>query len=140
MKEQVISFKTAKLAKEKGFNWECFGLYYLKHPEEEINVLTYDKHPLGLNPHKYGFCDWNSDDFLFKDEIKRISAPTQSLLQKWLRDKHNLHITIFSSSQESWMFRITKPHQQLKDGIYGEDFYTYEEALESGLQETLKLI
>lgn len=61
-------------------------------------------------------------------------------LQKWCRDKYSKHITIFSSSQESWMFRITIPHQKLEDGKYGEDFYTYEQALEEGLYQTLLLI
>ena len=66
-------------------------------------------------------------------------APTQSLLQKWLREEHNIHITITSISQESWQYHITKPGQRLGDN-YEEDFYTYEEALESGLHQALKLI
>ena len=61
-------------------------------------------------------------------------------LQKWCREKYSKHITIFSSSQESWMLRITIPHQKLEDGKYGEDFYTYEQALEEGLYQTLLLI
>lgn len=61
-------------------------------------------------------------------------------LQKWCRNKYSKHITIFSSSQESWMFRITIPHQKLEDGKHGEDFYTYEQALEEGLYQTLLLI
>ena len=60
--------------------------------------------------------------------------------QKWLRENHNLHITIFSSSQESWMFRITKPHQKLEDGICGEDFISYEEALLEGIKEAIKIL
>lgn len=60
--------------------------------------------------------------------------------QKWLRKKKGLHITIFSSSQQSWMFRITKPHQKLEDGVYGEDFYTYEDSLSAGINECIKLL
>lgn len=60
--------------------------------------------------------------------------------QKWLRKKNGLHITIFSSSQQSWMFRITKPHQKLEDGVYGEDFYTYEDSLSAGINECIKLL
>ena len=60
--------------------------------------------------------------------------------QKWLRENHYLHITIFSSSQESWMYRITKPHQKLEDGIYGEDFTSYEEALSEGIKEAVKIL
>lgn len=61
-------------------------------------------------------------------------------IQKWIREVHNIHITIFSQSQESWMYRITKKGQKLEDGLYGEDFYTYEEALEEGLYQALLLI
>ena len=60
--------------------------------------------------------------------------------QKWMRKKKGLHITIFSSSQQSWMFRITKPHQKLEDGVYGEDFYTYEDSLSAGINECIKLL
>ena len=66
-------------------------------------------------------------------------APTQSLLQKWLREKHDIHITITSISQESWQYHIQKPKDKLGDN-YEEDFENYEEALEVGLQEALKLI
>ena len=59
--------------------------------------------------------------------------------QKWLRENHNLHITIFSSSQESWMYRITKPHQKLEEGVYGEDFTSYEETLLEGIKEAIKI-
>ena len=69
-----------------------------------------------------------------------LLAPTLDVAQRWLREVHHLHITIFSSSQESWMFRITKQHQSLEDGVYGEDFYTYEEAQEAGIKKTLEMI
>lgn len=65
---------------------------------------------------------------------------TQSLLQKWLREVHQLHITIYSCSQESWMSRITRPGQKLEHGIYGEDYNTYEDALEDSLYMALKTI
>lgn len=62
---------------------------------------------------------------------------TQSVLQSWILLTYYLHITIFSSSQESWMYRITKPHQKLEDGWYGEDYADFEEALEEALQKCL---
>ena len=69
-----------------------------------------------------------------------IDAPTMWEAQKWLRENYYLHITIFSSSQESWMFRITKPHQKLEDGIYGEDFTSYEEALLEGIKQAIRIL
>lgn len=77
---------------------------------------------------------------LFNNKYNDFEAPTQSLLQKWLREKYSLHITIFSSSQESWMYRITKPHQQLNEDFYDEDYDTYEDALEAALIKALNLI
>jgi len=62
MEESTVSFETAKLDKEKGFNQGRFN--YPKY-DEEGNV-----HFIGFN--------------------KGYSAPTQSLLQKWLREKHNI--------------------------------------------------
>ena len=108
MKEQLISFDTAKLAKEKGFNIIQ-------------QIIT----------------TWNKNTR--EEEYTTDNGITQSLLQKWLREEHNIHITITSISQESWQYHITKPGQRLGDN-YEEDFYTYEEALESGLHQALKLI
>lgn len=73
------------------------------------------------------------------DEETKRRVP-QSMLQRWFREKHSLHITIYSASQESWMYRITKPSQKIKDGIYAEDFDDYEEALEDALQMCCSLI
>jgi len=114
MKEQLITFETAKLAKEKGFD----------------SKYTEDYDTLGFVQQR---------GILESHNLERVSAPTQSLLQKWLREVHNIHITITSISQESWQYHITKPGQRLGDN-YEEDFYTYEEALESGLHQALKLI
>ena len=60
--------------------------------------------------------------------------------QKWLRKEKKLHITIYSQSQESWQYRITKPHQKLEDGLHGEDFSSYEEALSEGIKEAVKIL
>ena len=60
--------------------------------------------------------------------------------QKWLREEKKLHITIYSQSQESWQYRITKPHQKLEDGLHGEDFASYEEALSEGIKEVVKIL
>lgn len=71
-------------------------------------------------------------------EKEMLSCIPQSAVMKWLREVHKLHITIFSQSQESWMYRITKPHQKLEDGEYGEDFNTYEDAAEAAIKFCLK--
>lgn len=134
MNEQLINFETAKLAKERGFeefvsycyleNEELYGTYSLMNEDDSAFIDIMDGNELENH---------NSSDF------DRYSAPTQSLLQKWLREKHDIHITITSISQESWQYHIQKPKDKLGDN-YEEDFENYEEALEMGLQEALKLI
>lgn len=86
----------------------------------------------------YDIFSGNMAGFIMeKPEV--INLPTQSYLQKYLRDNHKIHITITSISQESWQYHITKVGEVLGKN-YSEDFYTYEEALEEGLIQSLNLI
>jgi hypothetical protein len=133
MTDQLISFETAKLAKEKGFNEEC--IYYYSNKTGILKPFMFDD-----NPKVISIQNGTNAGLL-------TIAPTQSLLQKWLRDKHNIHIYIsttpkFDKLQGSkYKAAIDVPFQPFKwtTGHYylGN---TYEEALEQGLQEALKLI
>jgi hypothetical protein len=123
MELQLINFETAKLAKEKGFNIPTLD-YYISSGEF-INNEDYEG-----DDHVYPE-DWNKKGWIFDksrsrcfgcklDEViyfKAYAAPTQALLQKWLREKHKINITLHHTS-----------------------FDTYEEALEVGLNEALKTI
>ena len=59
------------------------------------------------------------------------SRPTQSVAQKWLRETKNLHIEISYMYENYWIGLSDRPIIR---------YNTYEEALEAGLQEALKLI
>ena len=136
MKEQKVSFKTAKLAKEKGFNWECTdgygseGTEYFLEDYEDGDIL---------------FDNWNHLEYGYEsDRICCISAPTQSLLQKYLREKYGIIVTsdpVIGLSDLKYSYNIYK-----KDNLWRITKFTakqwdiYEEALEDGLIEALKLI
>ena len=143
MEEQLVSLETAKLAKEKGFKELCFYYYnedgklqesYLENgssTDVEFKVILTD---LSDN--------YNSNNF----RIKQFSSPTQSLLQKWLREVHNIHLTIFN--HHAYTFKgnfyfvigydlISSMNNKLEPKKLSN---TYEESLEIGLQEALKLI
>jgi hypothetical protein len=73
------------------------------------------------------------------------NVPTQSLLQKWLREVHNIYV----STRESLAitgeleYVCTVNGKYINHGIKYKPinrFDTWEEALEIGLQEALKLI
>jgi hypothetical protein len=135
MKEELITFKTAKLAKEKGFNINTKDVF--------INTckLGGSNLHIDLEPN-----DWNTLDFSV-DNIY-YSAPTQSLLQKWLREFHNIHIVVTVNSDNEgdepvkWYWSYTmKYNNSLDDDAFNafndDEFNTYEEALESVLETCL---
>lgn len=106
MEDQLISFETAKLAKEKGFNlWTSCKAHFPLYLKGEIE---------------------------YRDFIRNIGeplAPTQSLLQRWLREEFDYHASVRRAGKD-WKTSIDEY----------TTFETYEEALERGLQELLKLI
>ena len=167
MKEQLISFETAKLAKEKDFNILQHS-YYFEDGEFKENSL---KGTNGYYGEEYEFDlsefneNWNdkwltkkTGDRCFgcskqKGYLETFSAPTQSLLQRWLREVHNIYVESYHDLTSdgtkiqfytSWGFLQQKDKNGNRNvnGWYDEynDWKTYEEALEIGLQEALKLI
>jgi hypothetical protein len=120
MKEQLITFETAKLAKEKGFDVYCETAYVYRYKEHESeDYWYYWKSYVGSLTHDPLTCD--------------IGAPTQSLLQKWLREKHNTFISV----DVNYCYKIYFKDVLLSESI---NYNNYEDALEVGLQEGLKLI
>ena len=118
-KEQEISFNTAVLAKEKGFEQKHIEEHYLK--DENLDT----------------------SNMAWQNGLSLGSAPSQSVLQKWLREKHNIPIAVD--------FKLDKhPKLNYFSLIYDVKNYhiihvkklhdTYEKALEESLFKALTLI
>ena len=130
MKEEIISFETAKLAKEKGFNIDTFKYYRIS-----------------INPEKKVAEPLSEDQTYFPNVKESIAAPTQSLLQKWLREEHGMLIYVkhFKQNWYEWVIQ-TNEIVECDGRIWGDDIIseqnesTYEQALEAGLEYALKLI
>lgn len=124
MKEQFISYETAQLAKLKGFKEPV--RYFISHIRE-------------IREDGFREYNWNNDDMA----KGCYSAPTQSLLHKWLRDVHEIFVIIDLGSQE-FSYKIYKGKNKMiqkYDTFKTINFNdSYENALEKGLQEGLKLI
>jgi hypothetical protein len=144
MKEQLITFDTAKLAKEKGFDIPSHSYYFEdgEFKEYEINdTYGYYGDEYAVSRDEF-YENWNDKWKTTKEGVRcfecdkkpryleTFSAPTQALLQKWLRDEHKLNVLV--SYGYGWEVTICTYH----DGT----FNTYEEALEKGLLEGLNLI
>lgn len=125
-KEDYVSLETAKLLKEKGFNEKCETAYDAKG-----NIGEYPK-----------AIKW------FKEFPWSYSRPTLYEAQMWLLEKHNLYLYpapyLSKDSDEVSWFGIEAHH---RDGvewdyspfIWGR-FITYQQALDAGIREALKLI
>jgi len=120
MKEQLITIETAKLAKEKGFDIPLRSQYYEKG--KITQDITDGQKLRGGNFY---------------------AVNTQSLLQKWLREKYSFEINIHSFETCGWWYYIGYIGNNASEIDSSEHewwFADYEEALEEGLQEALKLI
>lgn len=131
MTDTIISFETAKLAKEKGFNCECRA-YYNNKKNRIHDVVRKDYN---------GVILVEAQDF---SKINYYSAPTQALIQKWLREEQGLYVEVNVSSEystnEIWEDSFYVDIK--KEGFFSEEWEldSYENALEKGLIEALKLI
>lgn len=116
MEDQLIEFETAKLAKEKGFDWEC-----------SMTAVEDTKHI-------YGTGNDNHNQYR-----NNVSIPTQSLLQKWLREEHGIIVLVEDECHpEIWVFNVKS--KNVNNHYCEKSYKTYEEALEKALLEGLKLI
>jgi hypothetical protein len=133
MKEQLVSLKTARSAKKQGFKERC---HYFFNEGSGWKV---------------------QEDYMLRQD-KIIEAPSQSLLQKWLREEKNIVVevnfndSLFRRLHEAahkktslnyhWTtFTNTSDPQFIYNKFYSDNtFETYEEALEEGLQRALKMV
>jgi len=145
MEDQIITFETAILAKEKGFDIPTRLCYAGK----DSIALPY-----------------NSGNDYYKNNHDYESAPTQSLLQRWLREKFDIIVLslpalamissnggrdgiitelehelnpskIYNTKNRAFTYRLYLKGKRSAEGRSGYG-YTYEQALERGLQVALK--
>ena len=119
--EEICTYEVAKLAKEKGFNEKC-NFYYQK------GVISTDGCFNRYNKGVEYIC----------------SAPTQSLLQRWLREEKALHIQITLWEKgwynDIWVFEYYEEEKEYSTRQIHQstDFDTYELALEDAIKYALE--
>ena len=129
--EDYVSFETAKLLKEKGFDWDESPFYSEQDRDEwrqnnnyAIPNVLYDR------------------NLPFDSETTTLIAPHVSLqmAMKWLREVHNINIEIFYFSDVNparWAFEIIRlPIGVTVFGEYNER--SYEEACEAAIKYCLE--
>jgi hypothetical protein len=119
--EEIVTFEVCKLAKEKGFNAKCKWLYSKDKSE--------------LSTHCTGEDFWNKYDLV-------IAAPTQSLLQRWLREEKGIIVVpYFRCVLKVWSatYEFLPPNcKQYTFKDLRKRFKTYEQALDHALKYALE--
>lgn len=123
IEESYVSFDTARLLKEAGFDVPCFNQY------TERGTIWH--------------CDCPEN---FNKSQCVTSCPTQALAARWLREVH--HINVYACfdyekfDERKWFF--TREHTMVNDdsAVYCSitNYKSYEEALEAGLKHCLESV
>jgi len=127
MKEAYVSFKVAKLLKEKGFDWFTYA-YYTKDDVDEEPYFGMEN----LCPD-----NWNGTE----DEVNDLwfSAPTQQMACRWLREEKGIHIYLIPVTGFSYVVSIyTEQGNKRYDKILlRTGRHAYEDAVEAALEYCL---
>lgn len=124
IKEEFVSFETAKLLKEAGFDVPCTSQY------------------------TEGKCIWNVGyPYNFNQDELGYSRPTQALAARWLREEYDTFVKMervgsFDGKEFRlyWSFSIISVSTACLKSISGGRYDGYEEALEVGIVQVLERI
>ena len=143
--EDYVSFETAKLLKEKGFDGPCHMVWYKTANSKQIVsapqfvegeiVTTRDSVDAAARDMIYPYS--------FENGVEGFLAPTLQMAMKWLREEKDVQIEIAIvgtdtwESPTKWMYGF---RCQTKDVIdrRNADFSSYEEACEAAIKYCLE--
>ena len=124
MKDKLVTLKVAKLAKDKKFNWSCNNTFGRIYGDNNGKLAAH-----------YNINEWCNK---YSKTDTYITRPTQTLLKKWLREKHNIHMHVVPNSDYT-LYKVYV-HKASYLTVKYAYYDTYEQALEIGLKQGLKLV
>lgn len=154
MEDTLVGFETAKLAKECGFNELCREGYGINGDIKNVHYIWWKFNTTNQDIDNTNAKIKETRKVLYPDEKYEpdfiCTAPTQSLLQRWLREEHGLIISIEPTftyaltTNVGYYAYVKKVNKEINtlEYLYLDIYFsaTYEESLEIGLLEALKLI
>lgn len=136
IEESYVSFETARMLKEAGFNVPCRGVYV-------TDRTGYDEFREYENKQTTDDLCWNTEDGFQYEYL----APTQALAARWLREVHRIVVDATfippSVNGDVWQYFVGEMDDMVWEGDYEPSdckYATYEQAMEAGLQEAIKSI
>jgi len=136
--EDYVSFETAKLLKEKGFDHICL-MWYIDSP----NTIS-EKTGKPIPPYFTSLTDEDGNYYYNTErEAFEYSAPTLQMAMKWLRENYSLHVNICPAVEngeftEYYHCYVDNLKQKYPFGQFICDSPTYEEGCESAIKYCLE--
>ena len=122
--EEICTYEVCKLAKEKGFPQHIGNDAYIVDNEYDDKYEVECYYPIQFIP----------------DYLPTITAPTQSLLQRWLRKEKRIEVNAFWDSVDGIWFSYAKKMdipESVVTFMPDEFFISYESAIEDALKYAL---
>lgn len=133
MKDEFVTLETAKALKDKGFDWKCNSIITIGG-----TIRSYE----------------SPQDLSYLTEIEgkpyEFLLPALHLAQKWLREIRGVYVYVEPVIGKRWKLSFCDFNVPTEESDWMENeinkgngykvYVTYEEALEAGIQEVLKLI
>lgn len=128
--EDYVSFETAKLLKEKGFDEYCKSVYHVGSVCSVASLGYHDNEGYGAVIDEKQNSDFGKYD-------NAISAPTLQMAMKWLREVHGLFIRITEDiTGNVFEWSVYQKNYGCKASTYVED--SYEAACETTIKYCLE--
>ena len=116
IEEDYVSFETAKLLKEKGFDSPCMGRYSVRSREFHLDCTK-----------------MYNNGGLFE-----CAAPSQSMTMKWLRKVYNFHIWVEPNHDKEGLYNAHVKVGWWSNNWGGVGYNTYEQACEAAIKYCLE--
>ena len=108
--EDYVSFETAKLLKEKGFDGPCYKVWESHGDSQTLVGAPYfvegetvvNRESVDAAAKQYAY------EYSLNNNIEGYLAPTIQMVMKWLREKHNIVIAIdydYEFTSDSYCFK-----------------------------------
>ena len=127
IEESYVSFDTARMLKEAGFDVPCRGVYVTDR------TGYYEFREYDNKQTKDDLC-WDTEDGFQYEYL----APTQALAARWLREVHHIDVVVDVVNEKEYCCDIyqNKQRKSIAESINS----SFEEVLEDGLKYGLELI
>ena len=136
IQEDYVSFETAKLLKEKGFDVPCNTFFVVGENKKDRTKERFSYSSVIADRNSY-----NSE----LPEHEYVSAPTLQTAMKWLREVHNLSVEVYRTACGYVSCIVAIPSgtdikflEEEGDDLPSGQYTTWDKACEAGIKYSLE--